>query len=346
MTREDERTSARYSTGHPREESSGEYLVSQLRLASRDVSDISEVRERVGVPRIVFDEGKLRAAANTNVVYAEEAALALFGRGLDTEWRLRGELKRARQQLEDLRLELSRAEKMADLGVVASSVAHDLKTPLNAIRVATQYCSRLMREESLDLLEQQDGLRDIDQLVSDMEDIIEEIHAFARTSGQFQWEELNVDQEIRRALTLIQPEFDALGISARVELGARRAARGQAGKVQQVVVNLLQNARDAFITAGRLGPAAGVWLTSSIDSRGSIVVMVRDNAGGVPASIRDRIFDAFFTTKGVGHGVGLGLAICQRTIAGLGGQLGLQVQDGVGSSFVFNLLPWHDNQHD
>jgi signal transduction histidine kinase len=137
---------------------------------------------------------------------------------------------------------------------------------------------------------------------------------------------------VRRAAALMEPETRLRGISLRVEPAddvPRVCADGI--QIEQVVLNLLLNGVEAMQTS----PVKELWVSTAIDN-GHVVVSVRDSGVGLEPSAREHVFDAFFTTKA--NGLGMGLAISRRIIDAHGGQLcGQPNSGGPGSTFSFSL---------
>jgi C4-dicarboxylate-specific signal transduction histidine kinase len=104
----------------------------------------------------------------------------------------------------------------------------------------------------------------------------------------------------------------------------------------QVVLNLLQNAIDAFKRKPSNGDTPTIWIEGSLQDNRSIL-KIRDNGGGIDPQHMDKIFDPFFTTKDVGEGMGLGLSICYRIIQEYGGHIRVRSEPGKFSEFALEL---------
>ena len=101
-------------------------------------------------------------------------------------------------------------------------------------------------------------------------------------------------------------------------------------KLHQVVLNLVENAVQAVDAGGRVRVATAA-------STGRATLSVRDDGCGIPAEHRERVFDLFFTTKDPGRGMGLGLALCQRTVTDLGGSIEIRSEEGEGTEVIVEL---------
>ena len=288
------------------------------------------------------------------------------GRRVGTVWvgRPTAELKRAyhemraaHEALKRTQQQLLHSEKMASLGQLVAGVAHELNNPisfvLGNVHALRKYCDRLQTymaalharepEPVLQALRQQ--LR-IEHLLADLPSLIEGtlegaqrtadiVHGLKRFSAMDTEERtpVNLVEVIDRAIHWVQ-KGRPTPVDVHWRPGAPCTVMGSAGQLQQVMMNLLQNAFDAVAGAGASGP--GVWV--AIDSGAETVrVTVRDNGPGIPPDHLLRIFDPFFTTKPVGKGTGLGLSISYGIVEQHGGHLSARNAEGGGAEFVLEL---------
>lgn len=286
------------------------------------------------------------------------------GRRVGTVWvgRPTAELKRAyhemraaHEALKRTQQQLLHSEKMASLGQLVAGVAHELNNPisfvLGNVHALRKYCDRLQTymaaqhahepEPVLQALRQQ--LR-IEHLMADLPSLIEGtlegaqrtadiVHGLKRFSAMDPEERtpVNLIEVIERAIHWVQK-----GRSAAVEVrwlpGPSCAVVGSAGQLQQVMMNLLQNAFDAL--AQTTSPV--VWVVLERDGA-QVRVSVRDNGPGIAPEHLLRIFDPFFTTKPVGKGTGLGLSISYGIVEQHGGQLSARNAAEGGAAFTLVL---------
>ncbi|MBK6402892.1 MAG: PAS domain S-box protein [Rhodocyclaceae bacterium] len=272
-----------------------------------------------------------------------------------------GELRRAykalRQAHEDLKRtqqQLLHSEKMASLGRLVAGVAHELNNPISFVfgnvlalkRYANRlngYLDAVHRKEDWGRL---DALRDelgIDRLLADLpsliegtaegaertRDIVDGLKRFSAVDRD-QFESVDLVPVIERAVHWVSkaaPTHFRVGM----RLPATLMAKGSAGQLQQVVMNLVQNACDA--TAGQ--GEARLAIDAEVDDQ-EIRLRFADNGPGIARENLPRVFDPFFTTKPVGKGTGLGLAISYGIIERHGGNLA--VSNGPGGGVVFTLI--------
>jgi len=224
-----------------------------------------------------------------------------------------------RVNLED---QLVQAEKLSSIGLLAAGVAHEVNTPLAVITTQAQMLMRQMpgddpRTPTLDKIIKQ-AFR--------ASEIVNNLLKFSRVSGS-EFAELDLNRVIRETLSLVDPMLRASKISVNVQLGASLpTVFGNSGKLQQVFMNLILNARDAMPRGGELTIA-----TEGEDS--SVHVEVSDNGMGIPADHLGKIFDPFFTTKTTSRGTGLGLAVTYGIMREHAGKILVESAVGHGTSF-------------
>lgn len=207
--------------------------------------------------------------------------------------------------------QLIQSSKLASLGTLASGVAHELNQPLAIIRAIAQQNLEMLQNNS-PTSQQLETLRDDLQIVYRqtvrMSQIIQHLRAFARKPREV-FEPVNLNEVAQNALILLREQLRNRGITL-VERYAPDLppVMGEANSLEQIVINLLTNARDALEgrDEGQISIETGVY----DDGRQAYAELrVRDNGPGVPPEIRAQIFDPFFTTKDPNKGTGLGLAI-------------------------------------
>jgi C4-dicarboxylate-specific signal transduction histidine kinase len=237
------------------------------------------------------------------------------------------------------RQSVAQAGKLATLGELSSGIAHELSQPLNVIRMAAQNAlveaspgedPPADEKDDLSIAPMTDAefrpfaAAKLQRIVSQVDraaSIISRMRIF-RQSSQVGPEEFDVRDACDAALALVASPFRRAGIEVVKEFsdGPVRLS-GHEAFLQQVIVNLLVNARDALAE----GPVERRKVTLRVERRvdGHTIVQVRDNGRGIPAEIRDRIFEPFFTTKPVGSNTGLGLSLAYGVVRDAGGELRL-----------------------
>jgi signal transduction histidine kinase len=235
-------------------------------------------------------------------------------------------LRRANELLFDLQRQLGRAQRLATLGQLAATIAHEIGTPLNSIAVHLQL---LARSPGLTVQDRQ-RLVTID---GQIQRLVATVQArLTATRGEAQrLEPTDLPQLVRGLTDLMAPILAAKGIAVHLAIDdALPTVQADAHQIQQVTLNLLTNAVDAMPVGGTLRIGAGV-------SDGAACLTVADSGPGIPPDARERVFEPFFTTKERGGGTGLGLAICRQIVEAHGGSIQVTETRGGGATFVVRL---------
>ena len=226
-----------------------------------------------------------------------------------------------------------REARMMTMDALSASMAQEINQPLGAIVANSEAGLTVLEKSPLDLGELRDVLSDISNDGERIGDIVASIRSIFRAGPQVKIR-IAIDEVIHDALAILHAELDAHGISLQLDLRAPApmilANRGQ---VQQVVLNLATNAIDAM--AEVVDRAKTLTISSRAGESGGVVVSVIDNGAGIDPKVADRIFDAFFTTRP--QGTGMGLAICRSLVASHGGRLWLWQDRAPGAAFSFYL---------
>lgn len=214
---------------------------------------------------------------------------------------------------EELERRLIQADKLSSIGLLAAGVAHEVNTPLAVISTYAQMLAKqLMGDEQKTRL-----LDKIARQTFRASEIVNSLLNFSRTSGA-EFEPLDLNRVIRDTVSLLEHQLEKHGIEVVYDLAPDAPPiRGNTGKLQQVFLNLLLNARDAM---AELPPGAPRRLVLRTLSDGATVkAEVRDSGPGIPPEHLPRIFDPFFTTKGARKGTGLGLSVTYGIVEEHGG---------------------------
>jgi hypothetical protein len=225
----------------------------------------------------------------------------------------------ARVRLEE---QLQHTEKMASVGLLAAGVAHEVNTPLAGISSYTQLLRGQLDEQD----PRQQVLEKIEKQSFRAAKIINGLLNFSRSSGT-EFDRVDVNKVLADVLALVEHQLDGSRIRVRRELAERLPAiRGNENRIQQVFFNLILNARDAMPSGG--------WLTlrTHADDE-TVVVEVGDTGHGIRREHIRRIYDPFFTTKGIGKGTGLGLSVSYGIVQEHGGAIFVESDPGTGTTF-------------
>lgn len=237
--------------------------------------------------------------------------------------------------------QLVQTSKLALLGEMAASMAHELNQPLNIIRMAADSSLILMEEDKADMESHLEEFERISNQTERMANIINHLRVFSRQddTSEAQFDPI---ESINAAATMVRDQYLLDGIEVRTVAPKQTSnVQGQPIRLEQVILNLLANARDALRGSGRADFEGGgelrpdtkgaieisAFLAGSRDGNAGghrpeeVVITVSDDGGGLPEDVIGHVFEPFFTTKRAGEGTGLGLAIGYSIVSAMGGSI-------------------------
>jgi two-component system NtrC family sensor kinase len=227
----------------------------------------------------------------------------------------------------ELEQKLMQADKLSSIGLLAAGVAHEVNTPLAVI---STYAQMLAKQVAND--EQKSMLLDkIAKQTFRASEIVNSLLNFSRTSTT-SFGDVDLNKVIRETMSLLEHQIQKVGVQVQLDLQAGMPpVHGNAGKLQQVFLNLFLNARDAM-------DGGGVLSVRSWSEESGARVDVSDTGQGISPEHIQRIYDPFFTTKGIRKGTGLGLAVTYGIIQEHKGSIEVTSRRG-GTRFHLE-LPW------
>jgi two-component system, cell cycle sensor histidine kinase and response regulator CckA len=290
----------------------------QVRKFLEDDRRVMRKREELVVPeeQLTLASGETRwmQAVKRPLVSGDGETAYLLGIATDIT-----ERKKNEQAILEAETQLVQSAKLASLGTLAAGVAHELNQPVAIIRGITQ---QLQDMDELDA-EVRDDLKLVEGQTSRMMKIINHLRTFCRSSSP-SLERVNVNEIIENCFILVGVQLKEHNVEISLDLAdPAPAVLGDANELEQVLLNLITNARDALQGCD----GAKVSLRTS-DEDGFTVLEFRDNGPGVPEKLVQHIFDPFFTTKEPGKGTGLGLSISQSIIRKHKGTLEVRNEGG------------------
>jgi PAS domain S-box-containing protein len=246
------------------------------------------------------------------------------------------EARKAQEALADAQAQLAHANRVATLGELAASIAHDVNQPLAAI-VANGDANLRWLDRPLPEI---DAVRQgVEQMIADAgraSNVVNRIRALAR-KNESERLPLDVNDVINDVIKLVGREIVSHQVSLRRGLAAALPpVLGDRVQLQQVIINLMINGIQAMAEIDNR--ARSLLIRSDHDQSGQVLVSVQDSGNGIDPANANRLFDAFYTTKP--SGMGMGLSICRSIIEGHGGRIWASNHSGTGAVFQFT-LPSH-----
>ncbi|WXL25856.1 ATP-binding protein [Ectopseudomonas mendocina] len=228
--------------------------------------------------------------------------------------RLEQEVALRTQELREAQDGLVHAAKMAALGQMSAAMAHEINQPLTAMRMQLGSLHLLLQSGRQDEVEQ--GLKRIEELLQRIAGLTGHLKTFSRKTPAGQTEVLMLVDVLEQALQLLAPRLRSEHVHVHREIDNNVRVRGDAIRLEHVLVNLLNNALDAMADVDK----PQLWITLQVVG-GQARLSIADNGGGLDAQALAHVFEPFFTTKPVGAGLGLGLAVSYGIMRELGGNL-------------------------
>jgi PAS domain S-box-containing protein len=247
------------------------------------------------------------------------------------------ESRKSQAALDAAKIALAHASRVATLGEISASIAHEVNQPLAAIVANGQACLRFLSRETPDLNYVCGAIEWIVKDGNRAGEVIRRVRGLLK-KADIQKDRLDVNEIISEVAALLQRELAAQRVRLRLDLASSMPSiLGDRIQLQQVIINLIVNGVDAM-QAVTDRPHA-LLIRSYEDEAHQVVVSVTDSGDGFPEEATDRLFDAFFSTKP--NGLGIGLSICRSIIGDHGGRLwAANNQEEPGATFQF-ALPSH-----
>jgi two-component system, NtrC family, sensor kinase len=245
---------------------------------------------------------------------------------------------------EQLGQQLVRASRLAELGEMAAGFAHEINNPLQIMTseqalVDTIFSDMIQKgelKESQDLVDLKDSMAQIKLQIERCAKITQAILKFGRQSEPVS-KDIDLVVFIPEVTGMIVKKATVNGITVTEEIADNTPViRGDPSLLQQVLLNLYNNAMDA-ITEGHGAEGGKLVIAAAPDEDGKVKISVRDNGVGISPENLKKVFSPFFTTKPVGKGTGLGLSVCYGIVDSMGGVMEVSSERGVGTTFTIRL---------
>lgn len=216
--------------------------------------------------------------------------------------------------------QLRRTERLAAVGRLAAHVTHEVRNPLNSIRLNVEMLEEDLAEASPDALPL---LRSMKREVDRLTDITEQYLRLVRLPEP-KLERLSLEELVRDVASFLEPEMKQSQVTFALDFAPVPPVHADPGQIRQALLNLCRNAREAM-------PEGGTISVSLAPEGDGVCLAVTDTGVGIPESERAKIFELFYTTKQ--HGTGIGLPLSQQVVAAHGGHMRCTAADGRGTRF-------------
>jgi signal transduction histidine kinase len=249
------------------------------------------------------------------------------------EQHLADKLGELQQQLDSMRAQLTESQRLATIGTIAAVIAHEFNNLLTPIVSYSQFALQSAQSETPDMELIRKALGKSFQSADKAGKICQSMLGLAR--GQSSFGQVSVQTLIDEVLLVMARDPRKDGIALRIHVQPELHVHGDPIQLEQVLLNLLINARQAM-----LGRGGSLTVKASSGEDGQVRLQVIDTGPGIPEKLQTKIFEPFFTTKGTARkgeakGTGLGLAICKEIIEHHKGRI--EVQSEVGRGTTFNI---------
>ncbi len=273
----------------------------------------------------------------------QKLLLALRNQQLKDEIKKRHEAEIQLEKQQSMRM---RSDRLRSLGEMAAGIAHELNQPLVGVRGLAELL--LVKMDNKISVLPDDLHSNVTRIVEQsdrMVHIINHVRLFAREAGSVDTSAVNLNDVVLSAIGLLTAQFKSHGLTLAINCSTEPLiALINPYSVEEVLLNLLSNARDALLNSGGHGadfvPSVEISTGMRQETRETLWVRVRDNGCGIAKDIMEHIFDPFFTTKDPDKGTGLGLSICKSIVEGFNGTIVCTSTPGEGSSFTVS-FPVH-----
>lgn len=267
-------------------------------------------------------------------VFNERARIALFALQREVAEK-NASLQSTNQALAQVKGHMMQQEKMAALGTLSAGLLHEVNNPVNYSMMALNMA--LMDPAAAASAELRESLTDAKEGMQRVQNIVGDLKTFAYQKPGADTNRIFLfEKALKSALRLTG--FELKGVEITTELPMDTHVLGDEPAIIGVLVNLLGNASLALRKAEHVDPGRAMRIDiGAVHAGGRLVVRVRDNGTGIKAENLSRVFEPFFTTREVGQGLGLGLAVCYAIVQRHGGQLAVESEEGAWTELSFDL---------
>lgn len=219
---------------------------------------------------------------------------------------------------------LQQNEKLSSIGLLAAGVAHEVNTPLTGVSSYTQMLLGMIPESD----PKHALLQKVHKQTERASNIVGNLLNFSRAGNAGEFTEVDLNKLLEDTLQLLEPQIRKSNVEIlRAYSAEPPKIDGNPGKLQQVFTNIIINAQDAILNEG------SITLETELAAEGTVIVRITDTGVGIDADDLSKIYDPFFTTKAVGSGTGLGMAVSYGIVQEHSGTIDVRSKKGVGTTF-------------
>lgn len=274
------------------------------------------------------DGGILWANVSVSLMPAigdEEPQVAVIVEDITTQ-------KESEKALKSSQAELARVSRFSMMGELAASIAHEVNQPLAAIASNSQAALRWISHNPPNYQEVISTLNRVDRDANRASEVVKRVRSFLST-GTLKLDVINVHQMLEELVSILQASIIEANVDIQIEINDKLPIfMGDVIQIQQVILNLIVNGMEAMRDSVNL--PRSLKINVSENSREGVIFSVKDNGPGISGHLHEKIFDALFSTKSTG--LGMGLAISRTIIENHGGRLRL-LPNNDGAQFIFNI---------
>jgi len=224
-----------------------------------------------------------------------------------------------------LQEQLIQTEKLSGLGTLVSGMVHEVRSPMQAI---VGYADLILEEDNPLVSKEHAG--DLKRVTQHITTILTDFLTYARPSTHEEAIDIDLNGRLREAVKMVQRSQSFGNVEVDQQFTELPAVSIRQGEIDQVFINLIGNAVQSMGGRGR------VTLTTAHNDQ-LVTTKISDTGSGIPPEILGKIFEPFFSTKGKGKGTGMGLSIVQQIVKRYGGQITVESQIGIGTTFTIQL---------
>ncbi len=280
--------------------------------------------------RIITKDGTIKHVEDLTFIVRDEGGAITHYEGLLVDIT---DTVRIKKEKEEMQKQLLISSKLASIGTLAAGIAHEINNPLAIINGYSEILSSSLKKLGIDDQSSFDAIKKQKDGVTRIKNIVNGLRVYARMDEYIN-EEFDINNIVLGSVDLIKNVFEKSDniIIENILCSQELTIKGNPGKFQQIVMNLLSNAKDAMKNNDNNTITIE---TSEIDNY--VCLTVRDQGDGIKEEHKDKIFDTFFTTKDVGKGTGMGLSIVASLVEELHGKIGIESKEGHGAKFTITI---------